>query len=181
MQKLICCSLLALLVSACKPKEAFVDEGQVFQALSGGAAFSLASVPADVQVLVLNFYAPDCPPCEKEVPALRAFAQKYAADKNLRFVAVGSSLKAVAQGNEVPGGAVTLNEIVSELNAFSRKFNLSYPQHVADGAQLKSWRVTGFPETFVFYRVAGAWQLARKYISEITFEQLEQVTGGIRH
>jgi len=181
MPKLICCSLLVLFASACRPKETFVNEAQVFQALSGGAAFSLAGVAPEVQVVVLNFYAPDCPPCEKEVPALRAFAQKHATDKNLRFVAVGSSLRAVAQEKDAPGGAVTLNEIVSELGAFSRKFNLSYPQYVADGAQLKSWRVTGFPETFVFYRVAGAWQLARKYISEITFEQLEQVTGGIRH
>ncbi|AFM13357.1 TlpA family protein disulfide reductase [Turneriella parva] len=174
---LVLCSLL----SACKAKETFVDEQQAFKALAGDGSFSLASVAPEVQTVVFNFYAPDCPPCEKEVPALKAFAQKYAAARNLRFVAVGSSLRAVAQDKEPAQGAVTLNEIVSELNAFSRKFNLGYPQYIAEAAQLKSWRVTGFPETFVFQRVAGRWQLDRKYISEITFDQLEQVTGGIRH
>lgn len=179
----ICCIGIAVLLSAthCRPKEQFIDQGQVFKALAGESKFSMAAVDAEARFLVLNFYAPDCPPCEKEVPALKKFAAKYAADKEIRFVAIGSSLRAIAQDNDSQKGAVTHNEIVSDLNLFSRKFNLSYPQFIAEAEQLKSWRVTGFPETFVFERIAGKWQLARKYISEITFEQLEQVTSGIRN
>jgi len=172
---------LLILNSACKPRERFVDELQIFPALTGDDKFSLAAVDAQLRFLVVNFYAPDCPPCEKEVPALKTFAAKHASDKETRFVAIGSSLRAVGQENDSPKGSVTHNEIVSELIAFARKFKLSYPQFVADGAQLKSWRVTGFPETFVFERSQGEWQLNRKLISEITFEQLEQVTSGIRN
>lgn len=155
--------------TACKSHEKFIDDARSFAALSGGARFALNAVNPQVKKVVVNFFAPDCPPCEKEVPALKAFYAAHAADAELLFVSIGSSLKAI--GN--PGGAPTDIELRSEVKNFVTQFALPYPQYVATGDDLRSWRITGFPETFVFVRAQEGWKLRRKFISEVSREVLE--------
>ncbi len=162
----------------CGRKETFVDQSLSFAALGQGAEFSLHAVPGAAQFVVANFYAPDCPPCEKEVPALKAFAARHRADAAIRFVAIGSSLRAIGEDGVTTKTAISRDEIVRELQQFATKFSIDYPQYIADAAVLKAWRITGFPETFVFKRAGARWQLVRKYISEITLEELEKVTSG---
>lgn len=161
----------ALLLSACRQREKLLNETTVFPALSGQGQFQLSAVEPAIRKIVVNFFAPDCPPCEKELPALKQFYQAHAADQHLLFVSIGSSLKAVGNtdSSQAPSGA----EIRSEISNFIRKFAVNYPQYVAGGAELASWRVTGFPETFVLAREGTKWKLKRKFISEITREHLE--------
>ena len=163
--------LCALLLLACRPKEKLIEDGTVFRALSGTQSFQLRSVEQRVTKVVVNFFAPDCPPCEKELPALKQFHRAHAQDPDLLFVSIGSSLRAVgtADASAAPGNA----EIDSEIMKFIARFSVDYPQYVAGSAELAAWRVTGFPETFVFMREGSAWKLKRKFISEITPENLE--------
>lgn len=163
--------LCALLLPACRPKEKLIEERTVFRALSGTQSFQLAAVEPHVKKIVVNFFAPDCPPCEKELPALKQFHRAHAQDPDLLFVSIGSSLRAVgtADASAAPSNA----ELDSEIRKFIAKFSVDYPQYVAGSAELAAWRVTGFPETFVFIREGSAWKLKRKFISEITRENLE--------
>jgi thiol-disulfide isomerase/thioredoxin len=176
---LIASALLLAALSACRKSEAFVDEERRFESLETGIGFSLQAAPKEIQKLIVNFFAPDCPPCEKEVPALKKFYQKYRQNPTVGFFAVGSSLKAVEQ-NPKPGKdpPLTRETIRSELLAFDKKFAPAYPQYLAEGADLKAWRVTGFPETFIFIRYQGGWQFKKKIISEISFELLEGELNG---
>ncbi len=166
--------LLAFTISfasagACRPQEKLIDETIIFPSLAGQGVFQLNSVEPSIQKVVVNFFAPDCPPCEKEIPALKAFYRAHAADRDLLFVSIGSSLRAVG----TTASALPDAEIRAELSRFAGKFALDYPQYVADGTALAAWRVTGFPETFVFTRDGIKWKLKRKFISEISQENLE--------
>ncbi|MFZ5629078.1 MAG: TlpA disulfide reductase family protein [Spirochaetota bacterium] len=162
---------IVLLLAACRPREKLLNDATVFPALSGQGQFQLSAVDPRIAKVVVNFFAPDCPPCEKELPALKQFYQAHAADKDMLFVSIGSSLRAI--GNPDAGKAPADSEIRSEISRFIRKFAVNYPQFMAGGTELAAWRVTGFPETFVFVREGIAWKLKRKFISEITRENLE--------
>jgi len=167
----VCCS--------CRRSEKLLEEKQRFAALNDASAFSLVEVPEGIHRLVVNFYAPDCPPCENEVQALKSFYEKYHNDATLRFISIGSNLRAIEQasnsGKDPPLGYA---QIRAELLLFAKKFSLAWPQFVADGAALKSWRVTGFPETFIFVRQGKKFVLQRKIISEIALEVLERELHG---
>ncbi len=162
-------------LTGCKRAETFIDETRRFEAAGKGLQFSLDTVPKEIHKLIVNFYAPDCPPCEKEIPALKKFYEKYRTQTSVGFVAVGSSLKAVEQ-NPRPGKdpPLTREQILSELAAFNVKYSPPWPQYLADSTDLKTWRITGFPETFLFERRNGRWVLQKKIISEISFEILEK-------
>lgn len=166
---------LALSIVGCRKGEAFIDEAHRFEAVGQGAQFSLEAVPKEIHKLIVNFYAPDCPPCEKEIPALKKFYDKYRTQSSVGFIAVGSSLKAVEQ-NPKPGKdpPLTRVQILNELAAFNSKYSPPWPQYLADSADIKTWRITGFPETFLLERRNGRWVLQKKIISEISFETLEK-------
>jgi thiol-disulfide isomerase/thioredoxin len=178
------CLLLALasiLALGCRAREVFVDADLKFKSLDGQPEFSVASVPQSVEYLIINFFAPDCPPCEKEIPELEKFYFKYKSNPKVQFVAVGSSLKAVAtdvkNSNESVIAAVQIKE---DLDAFRKKLPHSYPRYLADAAALRAWRITGFPETFVFRRIESNLTFVRKIISEVDLKALEQEIGGSR-
>jgi len=162
-------------LTGCKRAESFIDETRRFEAAGKGIQFSLDTVPKEIHKLIVNFYAPDCPPCEKEIPALKKFYEKYRTQTSVGFMAVGSSLKAVEQ-NPKPGKdpPLTREQILSELAAFNAKYSPPWPQYLADSTDLKTWRITGFPETFLFERQNGRWILKKKLISEISFDTLEK-------
>ena len=162
-------------LTGCKRAETFIDETRRFEAAGKGLQFSLDTVPKEIHKLIVNFYAPDCPPCEKEIPALKKFYEKYRTQTSVGFMAVGSSLKAVEQ-NPKPGKdpPLTREQILSELAAFNAKYSPPWPQYLADSTDLKTWRITGFPETFLFKRQNGRWILKKKLISEISFDTLEK-------
>ncbi len=159
----------------CRKGESFIDEARRFEAVDKGQHFALDTVPKEIHKLIVNFYAPDCQPCEKEIPALKKFYEKYRTQTSVGFVAIGSSLKAVGQ-NPKPGKdpPLTRGQILSELAVFNGRYSPPWPQYLADSADLKTWRITGFPETFLFERRNGRWVLQKKIISEISFEILEK-------
>ncbi len=130
-------------------------------------AFRLEQVTSPY--LVVNFFAPDCPPCITELPELKKFYETTQVEKKITYIAIGSALDSVAQGE-----AVSHELAATTVAPFVKQYNLSYPIYLADTATLRSWNITGFPETFIFSRNRrGKWQLKRKFISAVTAAQLQ--------
>lgn len=167
-------ALALLFCSGCRKKESLVDTELRFTALEDGTEFSLQEIPNSIHKLMVNFYAPDCPPCEKEIGALKKFHEKYRENSSVGFIAIGSSLKAI-DVNPRPGKdpPLSIADIKKDLVDFKKKYSITYPQFIAESQALTAWRVTGFPETFIFIRRDNRLELTKKIISEVTLDILE--------
>lgn len=122
----------------------------------------------DKEIIFVNFFAPDCPPCEKEVPELEKFVNEILPkNKSAAFYAIGSSLTSLAEGEEQSD-----EEVVSEVLRFKQQFKLKGDVYAAGTKKLRSYRVKAFPETYVFYRNEKGYFLQRKFISSVTAKQL---------
>jgi cytochrome c-type biogenesis protein CcmF len=81
------------------------------------------------QVAVINFWSPDCKPCEDELPALQAMWEEYQA-QGVAFV-----------GISVP-------HLADEVRAMVADFGITYP-NALDLATPAQYGITGVPETFL--------------------------------
>jgi len=85
------------------------------------------------KVVVLNFWASWCYPCNQEAPALEAATKKW----GKRVVVLG----------------VDVNDPVGDARGFARKFKLSYPLvHDNHNVTSPKYGLTGLPETFFIDR-----------------------------
>lgn len=85
------------------------------------------------KVVVLNFWASWCYPCNQEAPALEAATKKW----GRRVVVLG----------------VDVNDPVSDARQFARKYRLSYPLvHDNHNVTSPKYGLTGLPETFFIDR-----------------------------
>jgi cytochrome c biogenesis protein CcmG/thiol:disulfide interchange protein DsbE len=121
-----------------------VAQGSGNEAKVGKAApnFSLRRIdaPGNLQlaslrgkVVVLNFWASWCYPCNQEAPALEAATKKW--------------------GNRVVVLGVDVNDPVSDARGFARKYRLSYPLvHDNHNVTSPKYGLTGLPETFFIDR-----------------------------
>ncbi len=98
-------------------------------ALDGDATLRLASLRG--RPVVVNFWASWCEPCQDEAPLLQQIAEEEGAD-GVEFV------------------GVVYNDNSDDARAFARRYGLDY-RLVRDGDDrvVRSWGVTGAPETFV--------------------------------
>lgn len=175
LRKLFGALLLLLLAQACAPRKEFVDlsvswPGPVFEY---SHELRLDSLPPEVTIVILNFFAPGCPPCEEEVPELKKIAGKWNQSKDVRFIAIGSDLAAVAED-------VDLETAKKAAETFVTKFKITYPVYVANSEQLKKFRLSGFPETFLLRREKGKWVFEKKYLSVITEKKLTEAIAALR-
>jgi len=100
--------------------------------LDGGGSVSLASLKG--QVVVLNFWASWCTPCQGEAPLLERWQRQITPN---RATVIG----------------VDVLDVSSDANDFIRRFGLTYPQvRDADGSKLGSFDVSGYPETVLIDR-----------------------------
>jgi cytochrome c biogenesis protein CcmG, thiol:disulfide interchange protein DsbE len=85
------------------------------------------------KVVVLNFWASWCYPCNQEAPTLRAAAKRY--------------------GNRVVVLGVDVNDPTSDARKFARKFKLTYPLvHDNHNVTSPKYGLSGLPETFFIDR-----------------------------
>lgn len=162
-------SLFCVLFFSCQGR-AYFNPAVEFPGLNTKTSFSIASAKEDI--LIINFFAPDCPPCIEEMPALKKFSQSLPND--LGLVGIGSILEAV--GEKLPS---TDPEVVNRVKKFKEEYQLAYPVFLAGSDQLESLKVTGFPETLIFKREKDGYQLKRRHLSAITYEELIAFTDNL--
>jgi cytochrome c biogenesis protein CcmG/thiol:disulfide interchange protein DsbE len=109
------------------------------------------------RVVVLNFWASWCEPCEAEAPVLDEVAARYR----------GSG--------EVLVLGVDVEDLREEALAFAGEFGISYPSlRDGGGGSRRAFEVGGLPETFV---VDQEGRIALKLIGQVT--RSEQLTTAI--
>jgi thiol-disulfide isomerase/thioredoxin len=127
-------------------------------------SFSMQTVDDQYDVLVINFFAPDCKPCIIEVPDLKKIYQNIQSKKNIKFVGIGSRLTSLSDEN-----IVDASTIAPDIYKFTRAYKIDYPAYLATTQNLKSYGLTGFPETFVLYRNSDRkWFVKRRFVGMIT-------------
>ena len=90
------------------------------------------------KVVVVNFWASWCDPCEDEAPLLATMAAEQGKD-GVVFVGIDA------------------NDVVDDARSFAKRFGLDYAQaHDGEGIEKDRFGVTGFPETFVIDREGRA-------------------------
>jgi cytochrome c-type biogenesis protein CcmF len=88
----------------------------------------------DGDIVVINFWAPWCEPCEDELPDLQAIWEEYQ-ERDVAFVGIG------------------FEEDLTDLVAMATDFGLTYPQGLdIDNRATADYGITGVPETFVVDR-----------------------------
>ena len=170
-------AILIVLISnlfACQPQKVFLQPTFAFKHIVSHSThdhFSLDSIPFDIKFLIINFFAPDCSPCIKELPTLVKFYHHLLLEKSKAFfLGVGSTLD-----NVNGGSASNIDEIRQHVSKFTKQHQLKYPVYIADFSILKTFKLTGFPETFIFKRVQGNnFQLYRKFVGQVTKEDLKK-------
>ncbi|CAB4907776.1 unannotated protein [freshwater metagenome] len=131
--------------------DAKVERGQIVPAadaersmrsLTGGPSRSLADFRG--KIVVLNFWASWCRPCEAEAPLLER------AHRQLQRTGAGTVL------------GVTYNDLPDSSRGFVRKYGLSYPSLLDPGtAFAQQYGVRALPETFFLDREGRIRAIAR--------------------
>ena len=115
---------------------------------------------------VVNFWAPWCAACEREVPALAALHGEWGEAVGL----VGATVPGAAVGREGPDA----------VGAFVARHGLRYPMVQADDAMARSFFGVGgqltLPATFVFDRHG---RLARAFYREVNAAELRAAVAGL--
>lgn len=155
---------LFLFLSSCSRQD-YIDLNTEFPSFSESTPFQIAD--SKTKFLILNFFAPDCPPCIEELPDLKIFHAKKTAETN--FIGIGSILDAAAE--EMTATAPQLKDGVSQ---FIEEHQIKYPVYLAGSRELKKYKVTGFPETFVFELIDGKYRLRRRFLSVVKLKELEE-------
>ncbi len=168
---------------SCSPTKKFFEPDFSFpltQKNRIGNLFDLTTLPHQVRYVILNVFAPNCPPCVTELAAIKKlYKTSLLKRKDIFFVALGSTLDTLSSNNPPKD-----DEILVAVNGFKKKYSLQYPVYLANSKILQSFGVTGFPETFIFtkdkekrensYTPLGVnLRLVRKFISSITFREVE--------
>jgi thiol-disulfide isomerase/thioredoxin len=106
------------------------------------------------KALLVNFWAPWCPPCVEEMPELSALQTEHAANK-LQIIGIGIDTPA-------------------NIAEFAKKFDIAYPLYVAgiQGTELSRQlgnKVGGLPYTVL---IGADGQIKKTYLGILKFDQL---------
>ena len=106
------------------------------------------------KALLVNFWAPWCPPCVEEMPELSALQAEQA----------GNNLQIIGIGIDTP----------ANIAEFAKKFNIAYPLYVAgvQGTELSRQlgnKVGGLPYTVL---IGADGQIKKTYLGILKFDQL---------
>lgn len=174
MNKLI--FLLFFLNISCNPVKKFWNPSNLSPLVSTNPVFDLNKVDSSIKIIILNFFAPNCPPCITEAPELEKLVQtikiKY---PHVLFIPITSVLSSIGENKNSIDSFSTKHKY--EIQKFIQKYRIPKPVYLATTSQLKDYQVTGFPETYILYRqksknTSFSFYLKRKFISNITQSDL---------
>ncbi len=124
--------------------------------LLDGSTVSLSGLRG--QVVVINFWASWCPPCEEESPALQAVWEEY-------------------RGRGVTFVGIAYKDEEAAVRDFVARHGLTYPIGIDQaGSIADAYGITGVPETFV---VGPDGRVAAMYIGPVTAEELRVALQGV--
>lgn len=131
-------------------------------------------------ILILNFSAPHCRPCIEEAPIIAELSRGRS--KHFQFIPVISSLECIGRCKNNNGTHKKKYSPKDELfqqsivnaETFRIKYNLADILLFADSCTLKNLKISGFPETIIFFREEKKWKFYRKYTGIINKNQLTQ-------
>ena len=119
--------------------------------ISGHGSTSLSSFRG--KVVVLNFWASWCQPCQTEAPALQEIASKFG-DRGVEVLGVDSQ------------------DATSDARAFAQRYHLRYPLVHASGTGIyQRWGLTAYPETFI---INPKGQVVHHFAGPVTGQTVEQ-------
>ena len=143
----MCWPLLAGLLSACSPAPEFTD--------SSGQPVTLRHFAG--RPLLVNYFAPWCAPCLRELPHLNALA----AEGQIAVVAI----------NYDPSTPATLRQLAAQ-------YNIKAPLLIAhEGADLPFPRPSGLPTS---YLLDGEGTLAQTLMGELGQQQIDAIKAAAR-
>jgi thiol-disulfide isomerase/thioredoxin len=103
------------------------------KSLSDGSSLKLSDLKG--KVVLLNFWATWCPPCREEIPSMMKL-NSFMAGKPFQMVAVS-----IDEGGK------------PAIETFFKETGFSLPTYIdVSGASVKSYGITGVPETFIIDR-----------------------------
>lgn len=124
-----------------------IDDGRVLRGLSGEKPVTLRQLRG--RIVVLNFWASWCRPCEVEAPMLERVQRLLA--RSGHGVVVG----------------VTYNDAPSDSREFARRLGLTYPLYVDPGTEFATqYGVRALPETIFIDRQGRIRSIARGELTE---------------
>jgi cytochrome c biogenesis protein CcmG/thiol:disulfide interchange protein DsbE len=103
------------------------------------------------QVTVLNFWSPECAPCEDEMPDLQAVWEEYG-NRGVAFL------------------GISFPELESAVKDMITDLGVTYP-NALDLVAPAEYRITGIPETFV---IGPQGRVAYVHIGPVTAERLRE-------
>ncbi len=114
--------------------------------LAGGGSSSLAAYHG--KVVILNFWASWCPPCQEEAPTLERAQRELERDD------------ATVLG-------VTYNDVTTDSLGFVRRFHLTYPNlRDVTGSFVQSYGTDQLPESFVIDRSGRIVAISRGEVTQ---------------
>lgn len=154
---------LAALLAGCGPAEparpAVVEKpaphapGFELERLDGGA-IALADLRG--QVVVVDFWATWCGPCEQTIPVLQAFHEKYAERVNVLGVSVDWDREAIAP--------------------FVAEHGMTYPVLLGDEGLALRFGAPGFPSLFV---IDAEGRIHESHVGVISLPELEAAVAPL--
>ena len=128
----------------------------------GGSTVKFSSLLGTGQLVVLNFWGGDCPPCRAEMPALQRVYDAHKDEMLLVGLDVGRFL-----------GLGTQREALALLE----ELDITYPAGTPpNAAALNNYAISGLPATVFFGRDG---EVARIWAGAIREDQMESIVGGL--
>lgn len=110
------------------------------------------------KVLILDFWATWCGPCEESIPDLSRLHRDF---EKKGFSVVGVALD--ARGKEVVG-------------PFVEKHKVPYPILLGSPAELREWPIPGFPTSFLIDREG---RVLKRYLGAVPYSELAHDVQGV--
>ncbi len=151
----------ALFLLSCADKEPLWDEAFTLESFAGENKIGLEKLFQihGKQVVIINFSAPACKPCLDEMPTVKKLST---GSTPFLFIPAVSSLEFTATTDSVP----TQDRVWAreEGHQFATRHGILPHSLWAPPESIRGLKITGFPETIIFYRSHGRWILHRKYV-----------------